>query len=724
MGRFLEGSNRWVGIVGLPLLLAVGAWFLVRVAFPGVVEGRLSAALGVPVHVLSARPTWGPFGLLASGVALGAEGAPVVSAARVHVRVGLFALLRGDLSRARLEVREPRVHAAAGQGETVDRMLRHLAHLPGPESPIRVDAVRVDEMELEIGGDEPSLIVAGFDLEDVEVTRAGEGLAAVAASLRLLGARGRLVGELDATGEVPGLLLGAETDGISLAGLARGAGWRLAGRASGRLWYERSRPAQRTQQSVGGDLAFEALRVARGEELLARADSLRLEEARLDRDTGRVVLQQVTGKGIGLSPELARVVLDAAAGGAFRVASGRLRDLEIDPPAAGPRLLVESLELDEVATDGGTGAFRIRLAYGDGRLHLEAHRPSASLPGTARLVAEGLPVASLLEDRTAGVNVKAGSLDAELDLRGPPGLVGAGNVRVRGLEVVTHRDGREEPLLEIGELHADVARFSAGPVRLRLRSARLVEPSVWLRRGADGLELVRLLGEAREGTAGTLERLLEEMGDAPDPDTEPPPLGIRVSAGEVFVRDRSVTPPFAVRLRRIEALAHGPAGTAGELSLTAQSRGAAASSWWLDARNSTEGASLRLVLRGGRLVDFDAYLQEWTGYEARAGRIDVETEARLSAPVKADVHVRFEGVRLEPTDEADMLEGLLGAPLPEIVAQLQGADGTGRLDLTIPGDEERACYGFAESSEQALREAVDREQRSAADSEHSAGEGS
>ena len=284
---------------------------------------------------------------------------------------------------------------------------------------------------------------------------------------------------------------------------------------------------------------------------------------------------------------------------------------------------------------------------------------------------------------------------------------------MRGLDAVTFAGGEEVPLFEVVRVGGDVAHGSLSPARLRFHRVWIEEPHLWVRWDESGFELEQILAEI--GTAASEESplaafhagLVRWAGDGPVPTSVPPPMGARIVDGEVELRDGRTEPPFEVRLRKLQALLDGPAGTAGPLQLRMEAAGPARSRVRFSETSSTSGVSLTVGLDNVRFRHLDAYVHALTGYEAVAGRIDLEARARLRPVAQAEIEVEFEGIRLRGDGGADPSALLLGAPLPEIVERLEGETGQGVLQIGLQGDPERLSYGFLEALPDALLKAVD-----------------
>lgn len=691
-------------LVVVVLVALIGAAWLVRVyALPGVVESRLSEAIGVRVRVADAGPTFFPLRLLVSGVRLGLDEPPVASAARVYFDLNLAAWFGGRVDDARIEVWAPRISVERNARALLPDVLLRLAGTRTEAAP-RVESLLLDELHVE-REDAPPLIVSGFRLTDVEFAAAGDSGVSIGGELSVVTSTGRLVIDIGTSGAAPTLLVGAELDDVSLAVLARDPRARVSGRASGRIWYERDWSPRASETLVGGDLIVEDLVVESptGDRLTARR--MGLDGVRIAPDRREVELDAIDAdtiefpaSGEGWADWHLRVK-------AVRLADARWADPWIDPP-----FVVDLLVASGIDTAEGAVSVEVDASIGEGEVRIVGEREGG--PGRFEVRLEGAPLPALLARSLGDVFVVDGVLDADLRLEGPPGLSGSGAVEVKNLEMIVRDIGREDaPLLKIESARLDAEHLSVSPARVRLRHGVFAEPELWLRRDHDGLAFERALQASGAGAPSPLRRLqravAEVLGESRVPSTISPPVGLRFSDGEVHLVDATVTPAFRLRLRGANAVVHGPAGTDGPLHLGVEARGALRSRYSLYGDSSTRGVSAWLSISGARLRDFDAYLQHWTGYAANEGRIDVGGRARLRPDPAAEVSVSFRDVELVKAGDDGEVEHLLGAPLPRIVERLEGQDGHGALRLELRGREGAALDGFAEAVPNALRRAVD-----------------
>lgn len=701
-------------LVGSVLMMVAAAAILGGLLFgvllPRSVERAASTALGVPVRLAGLRPTWPPWRLRLSGVRVGRVDAPAFSAARVYVDASPgFWIGAGGESSVRLEVWGPRLVRSAASRETLESIVRRV-HRRGPAGPVWVASIRFDESTIE-SPDAPTLTLAGFEATDLEIGRIDGGAVTVSAELSMMSATGRLSIDLDVDAGVPVTLAVVELDGIALPVLLRSdGGWRLRGTASVRAWHEAEWRDGGGPTVVGGSAVVRSLAIEVDDVVWAAAERFAVEGATVELARRAVEIDAVEASGLRLAPDLVREVPTGDGSWALRLGAARLERVRVDPAPAGEELLVERAVLNDVDTAAGTGALELDASFGSGRIEIEAARTSPGEPGQAAVSIDGLPLDRLLDDRLRALAVNDGHLDADLRVTGPPGLSGAGTIRVRDLEVAIEGGGEASPLLAVPAAELEVESLGPWPRRVRLHRGLLREPALWLRWDDRGDELSRVLREpwsAEPSLASDVWARLEGLvGASPMPATIAPPLGVRVTDGEVQLVDASLRPEFRMRLRRVQALIDGPAGTEGPLFVRAEGRGPVRSRIEVAGDTSARGVSASVRLDDGRLRDFDAYVQEWTGYEAMAGRLDVEARLRLRPVAAADIDVRLENPELRLTGEGDLLAPTLGASLPETLERL-AQEGVAELSLQLEGDPEASGYGFAADARSALRASVD-----------------
>lgn len=700
-------------LVGSVLMIVAAAAILGVLLFgvlvPRSVERAASAALGAPVRVSGVRPTWPPWRLRLSGVRVGPGEAPAFSAARVYVDASLgFWLGAGQESAVRLEVWGPRLVRSDRSRETFESIVRRV-HLRASAEPVRLGSIRFDESTIE-SSDAPTVTLAGFEATDLEIRRIDGGAVTVAAELSMMSATGRLSIDLDLDEGVPVTLAVAELDGIALPVLLRSERGRLRGTGSVRVWHEAEWRDEGGPTVVGGSIVAQNLAVEIDDVVWAAAERFALEGATVEPARRAVEIDAVEASGLRLAPDLVREGPTVGAGWVMRLGVARLEGVRVDPAPSGEELIVERAVLNEVDTAAGTGSLRLGATFGGGRIEVEGARSSPGEPGQAVVSIEGLPLDRLLDGRLRVLAVNGGDLDADLRVTGPPGLSGAGRIRVRDLEVVIEGHGEPSPLLAVPAADVEVESLGPWPRRVRVHRGLLREPVLWLRRDDGGDELSRVLREpwSAEPTwaSDVWTRLEGLVGASPMPSTIAPPLGVRVTDGEVHLVDASLRPQFRMRLRRVQALLDGPAGTEGPLFVRAEARGPLRSRIEVAGDTSARGVSARVRLEDGRLRDFDAYVQEWTGYEAMAGRLDVDARLRLRPVAAADIDVRVETPELRLTGEGDLLASTLGASLPDTLEQL-AREGVAELSLQLEGDPEASAYGFGADARSALRASVD-----------------
>lgn len=721
-----------MGVVAGVVLAAI-AWGTFAVLIPRAVASSWSAALGVPVVVTWARPAFSPLRLRASGVAIGTGEGSVASAARVDVEANFSAWLGGDAAFLSVEIAGPRMRLGAAAKKLGARAVDHLSREHAGTGVVNLQ-LRVDDVVLE-RRDGRSVSVAGFRLSDLRVLRTPEGTVTATAELGFAAGAARVVAEIDRAEGSPTLLVGADIDHVFLEGLAHVPDVRLEGRASGRLWFE-TQWATGGAGSSGGRLTVRDLVVeeAAGERMTAE----RLEVAGLRVDPGRAIsIETLEAVGVTLPP---RFLLEERKFWPWPLEIGAIHiaNLVLDPAPPGLHLRGQRVVVKDLDTAHGTGAIEIDGTLAGGSFRASGQRSLGARSGRGRFVAVGLPLAPLFAGRLGDVSVSAGTLDADLALVGPPGLTGAGAIDLRGVEVEVATSRIPRALAKVPAVRLETEYLSLRPPRMRIRAGRILAPEIWVRRDAGGFEVAQVFEGAVEAETFLAElenRIARAFGASPPPSTASPPAGIRLSDGEVHVEDGTIDPPFRMRFRQVQALAHGPAGPEGPLSLELEARGSLRSHYSMRARSSAREVTLSVAAQDAPLVAFDSYVEHWTGYAARGGRLSLEARARIRPDPAALVGLRLSGVELGDTGRGDLLAPLFGAPLPGIVAGLEGPDGEpARLLLQVPGNADAPRYGFEDVFADALLEAVERSSRGAArpgdvdpeppESEHTAREAS
>lgn len=711
MARWLKDRGP-IPVVAAAVVLLVGvAWLTVSVLVPWAVGSSWTDALGVPVTVARVRPVLFPLRLQATGVTLGEADDRTASAARVYVASNLGAWFGLPTERLDIEVWGPRVRAGAG-AERMARSFVERLSAQDEDSSLEVSSLRVDEVTVDRGA-EPAVHIAGFQLSDLRVDPSGEGGASATAELSVMSGTGRVVAEIARAAEGPTLLVGVDVDDVSLTILARVSELHLEGRARGRLWYEADWVAAESG-SFGGSFTVEDLVVETAPRERVAMGRLEVDGLRVD-PSGEVEIEALDADRVSLPPTALLGELGGAApDGTVRIGAARIANVELDPAPRELPLRADLVVLGDLDTAAGTGTLELDGRLGDGTFRISGERLNPSRPGQGRFVSRSLPIAPLFAGRLGRVRVTEGVLDADLVLVAAPGLRGAGEIVVRSVAGEVEDLAEPRPLFEVSEVDLDVELVSLHPARLRLRQGRIVDPELWVRRGEDGFEVVAALrGDGSPDAPSFAERLDrrlgEALGESPVPRSAAPPAGVRLSGGEIHFQDQTVDPPFRMRVRKLEALVHGPAGVDGPLFFAAEGKGSLRSRFSIAAESSARSVTLTASADDASLSDFDAYVEHWTGHVARAGLLSLEARARFRPDPAALLGVRFQGVELAETGQPDLLQPILGAPLRELVGRLEaGGDGTGHLTLEIPGEADTPLYGFAQDFGAALRSAVDR----------------
>ena len=724
---------RWVlagGAVAALLLLAAG--LALTASLRSAAEAVLSELVGVPVRIDAAHLGWPPGRLALRGVRIGA-GAPV-SLERLTLEAPPLPLLRGELRDLRLELRSPRIRADAPPGgpTTPVQLLRRLV---GASFEGRL-AARVDVGATDIATTAGDLSLAPFVLRQVELRRSHDGPLRIEAEVATSGGTGRVSAEIGSRDGDPTLSVEADLSGASLAEIVRSPRWQATGTVHGRLGHRRSWSASAPENVVTADVAVTALDLSRTSGHLTMA-SLRLEDVRVDLDRLELVVGRIEASSGAASPD----VFDGGADGdaadpthggirdrrssggddvfdgaadpthrpwVVRITRADLADLRVDTT---PPLTLASLRLRDIATPQNTGAIELDARLGDTRVRFTATRREADRPGEATLAVDAFPLALLTADTTSPLKVPAGLLDLRLELSGPPGIQGAGQASVRRVVADVSTATGERRLFEVADLIADLRYFSLDPLRLRVRSAQIVEPRVWVRGGEGGFEIAALLAAdasppAPSRARAALARVEQWAGPSPTPETLPGPVDVRISDGEIVFVDETVEPSRTVTLADLDARVGGPAGPAGpvevEVRATSQSVGAVR----LRGRTGPEETNVSGEIGPVRLPEFNVYSKDALGFSASRGTVDLSFNARLEPAPAMNVRIGLDGIVLAGAGGDDPLSQWLGEPLPRAIARIQGDQGHGRLDLSLQGRADRPAYGLLEALPEALRRAA------------------
>lgn len=690
---------------GAVTLLFLAGWIALNAALVTAAETALSELFLAPVRIESARAGWPPGRVSFADVRVGEDAE--LSAERLVVEARVLPLLRGELQEAKLELHTPTIQLRS-LPEASARRRRVLRNLSGAATDgLRVESVKVDHARIVRGS--TKVFLAPFELRGIDVARPSDGSLWIEADVASGAGAGSVAIEVSSHGADASLSIEAEAIDVSLEEALKSSDEHMRGTLNGRFAYAGSWSATEPTEVftlTTTILDFEVERESKSFSL----SRLRVDDLRIDTSQREIRVETIDAADGVFSPDF----MDTAASEAVvdpwnvRVANADVTDLRVDST---PPLAIMALRLREVGTPWKTGAFELDARIGSGHVRLAAERRDANAPGTATLAVDALSVADVIAEAASPARISRGLLDLRVDLSGPPGIQGEGQLRLR--DVAGHIDtphGKRQ-LLELTDLHVDLQRFSLAPLRLWLRTAQIIEPRVWVRRSTSGFELEKLWAEKSSRAAPSwvqevLASVTQWAGASPTPDVRPGEVGVRLTDGEVLLVDDTLQPPMTIEFSTLNALIGGPAGPAGPVDLELEARSDTVGSIWLRGRTGPGRTTAEGAVGPVSLSEFGGYLKEGIGFAVTAGSIDLSFNARVEPQPAMNIRLELDGIGLARSARGDPLGPMLGAPLPAVVEELQGASGQGRLDVTLHGRHDRPNYGFLEALPEALKRAI------------------
>jgi Domain of Unknown Function (DUF748) len=401
--------------------------------------------------------------------------------------------------------------------------------------------------------------------------------------------------------------------------------------------------------------------------------------------------------------------------GQVQVQEGQIewRDQTVTPPV---RATVSGLAA--TATGAGwpiTRPLDLRLAGrppGGGELQLAGRLGLAPFSADTRVTARGLDLAPYQPYLGTPASVSAW---ADLDLAvtmpaadAPPAV--RGSVALARVEV---RDG-ERTVLQ-AERAAVRGLQVDWPRQVTAAELALEAPWILVERDERGILPIRALLPGRASDAASPSAPSARNGAGPAPALNVAVERIRVADGGVRVVDRSVSPAFALDLRRLALQAEGVSqarGATARVGLTGQPGPGTA----LAVRGTVGpiGGSLQFDLTG-ELQGFavpraNPYLVRQVAWQARDGLLTTRFRARVQdEALDARVDVQLSRLQLAraapegaaPTDGAGGAGG--GLPLNLVVALMRDSRGEIRVSVPVGGRLDDPRFDFREAIRAALR---------------------
>lgn len=697
---------KWLVVVGGAVtLLIVAGWIALHAGLVTAAETALSELFLSPVRIESARIGWPPGRISFADVRVGDDAA--FSAEQLVVEARVLPLFRRELRDVHLELYAPTIHLRSSAETTAKhaRLLRRMsdAAIEG----LRIESVKVDGAQ--IVRSSGRWLLAPFDLHAFDIARQPEGPIWMEADVDSDAGTGRLAVEIASRGDGTALSVEAEATAVSLGEALRSGDWKARGMLSGRVAYDGSWSETEPTEVVTVDAAILDFEVVR-ESMSLSLSSLRVGDLRLDVGRGEVLAGEIEASNGVASADFFEPAEpdDAAEPWRVHIARADVSNVRID---SAPGVTLEALRLRDVGTPWETGTIDLDAIIDGGRIRLTAERPNPDAPGTARLAVDALPIAHLIGGAAAPAKVARGQLDLRVEMSGPPGIQGQGEARVHDLSADILAPQGERELLELTDLHVDLHHFSLTPFRLWVRTAQIIEPRLWLRWNAGGLEVERLWTDERSTEAASwfqesLASAAAWAGTSPTPETPPGEVGVRLTDGEILLTDQTRQPPLTIEFSELNALVGGPAGPDGPVDLELEVRSAATGSMRLRGRTGPEGTTASGTVGPLNLGEFDGYLRDTIGFTARQGTLELGINARVEPQPAMNVRLSLHEIELVSAGRGDPLESILGAPLPLVVERLQRTSGQGRLDLSLQGGLDRPNYGFLEALPAALKRAI------------------
>ncbi len=659
------------------------------------------------MRVESARLGWPPSRVSLLGVSVGEAVDEELFVERLVVQAEATAFLRGELRNLHVEVWGPRsgTTGAGLQGSLLRRAAR-----TSIES-LQISSVKVDAWHL---GSVDGVTLAPFELRDVKVSRAPEQPLKITGEFEIGGGSGDIVFDVVSADGEPLVSVEASVSGVSIGKMLHGGPWEFAGDANGQVFYRGFWAKNAPEHVLGIDGSVEAFAMDDGSGRRLSFKRVAASEFVVDFVREEILLSGVQAADGVLSPKFFESRDEGGAEGeswVVRIPSADVANLQV---GLAEGLTVDRLLLRNASTPWETGSLEIEARTGGSVVRLVAQRDDPEMPGSATLSVDDFPLASLTVGLESEIAIDGGLLDLRLTLTGPPGLQGEGEARLREFAASIPGAGGatgEGKLLEVADLYLAAEYLSVVPPRLRVRSAQIVEPRAWVRWDQAGFEVERLLrGEVSYEPPSWLQSGLagigEWAGEAPRPETRPSAVGARLSGGAVVLADDSVVPPVVVRLDDVNAVVQGPAGPAGPVDLEVASQ--SSSLGGLSFRATTGPGATNAAGEVGpiSLQEFNPYLEKLIGFSVERGTLGLSLNARLEPEPAMNVRLLLHDIALQGDGERDPMAHVLEAPLPEVVARIQGSTGSGQIELSLQGSAAAENYGLLQALPEALRRAV------------------
>ncbi len=402
----------------------------------------------------------------------------------------------------------------------------------------------------------------------------------------------------------------------------------------------------------------------------------------------------------------------------WSVASLRVTDARLHVLAPETPLDVGvALTAHDLAADSADPApITIALTAGEGTVGVDAAVRIAppGVDGTVTIDRLSLPelvaAAGVLPPQLLQVGRLAGTLQVAAGSAAPPG-----DVRVRGTLALTEpwlaaADQHEFAVgafavnATIDEIHVPgvlaPAGTAPGPIRVRLARLDLEKPYVQLTRTAEGL----VLPPFTAASPGTAPPPADSSAPAPQVDI----TALRVTAGRVYVTDRTVTPFYVAAIDPWEATVdrlHWPDLALGKVHLAAT----------LDERGKIDvtgtlapaGGELQVNTRDVVLSRFNPHALAMSSYTISKGRLEVNTKATFG-PGRYDAisQLTLRDFDLASREGDSLFQEQFGIPLRMALALLRDVHGDIGLDIPVQGDAEGTRVGLMSVIGQALRRAL------------------
>ena len=685
----------------LLLVLGPGLWFAATRGVRSYAESILTSELGAPVRIERAELAGGPLRVTLVGVHVQEEEIAIASAEKVVVRGSALPLLRGELAETRLEVWKPRAEAASAsrQAAFVEKVRS------AGEEHVRIPSVRIHDFAL---GTASTPQVSALELKDLEISRT-DGRRRLVAQLEQGDGTGQLRIELGETTGAPSVSGELTVIGVSVEDLLALDGWKLGGVAEGEVRYQAVWDEEAPQDIVQADLSIREAEAVDGAGNQLAFSDVHVSELRVDEVRQEIVLAELVAEAGEITPGLLERLLEtikADDAWAVRIPSAQLTDLRIlgDEIATVSRLRARNL-----GTPWQTGAFELDAVAAETRLRITAQREDPDELGTANVVVDGLDLSRWFEGEEAGAAELGGIVDLDVTLKGPPGIQGTGVVRLR--DFVSTVSG--EKLLEADALAVDLEYVSVRPLRLRVRSASIVRPRIWVRYDDDGFQLQRLWdGGATLSPTAEAQHVFAAVndwaGEAPQPESRPGPVRVELTGGSITGDVAFAGSRLTLEFADVGAQLEGPAGPAGPVDIDLTAGSPQLGGLRFGGQASPDGLKAEGELGPIRLAGLNDVLSKLIGFAFEKGTMSIGANSRLEPAPAMNVRILLDGVALQsdPASKRDPLGKILGAPLPEVLSRVQKPPRNGQLDLSLEGDWDQPYYGLLRGFPQALQAAV------------------